>query len=56
MKEIEKKNIGILLNNEIPYKVGLSWVLSLLLEVQETLHKILSEIKWSHSMEPRGAQ
>lgn len=45
MKEMEKENKGILLNNEIPYKVGLSWTLSSLLEVQETPYKILSEIK-----------
>lgn len=45
MKEMEKKNKGILLNNEIPYKVGLSWTLSSLLEVQETPYKIFSEIK-----------
>ena len=45
MKEMEKKNKGVLLNNEIPYKVGLSWTLSSLLEVQETPYKIFSEIK-----------
>lgn len=49
-KEMEKKNTGILLKNEIPFKVGLSWTLSSLLEVQETPYKILSVIKQSQSM------
>lgn len=47
MKKMEKKYIGIVLHYEIPYKVGLSWALSLLLEVEvkKTPYKILLEIK-----------